>query len=315
MHLHSPKSFEEIAAIYNQPFNDLLEQAHQVHKQHFNSNEVEMCKLLSIKTGLCPEDCAYCPQSVKYSTDVKSHKLMDPAAILKEAKEAKQKGAQRFCMGSSWRNLPRHELEKICSVIREVKNLGMNTCVTLGMLTEEQASALKEAGLDYYNHNLDTSPEHYKNVITTRTYQERLDTISHVIKAGMSVCCGAIFGMGETERDRIEFLRQLTLLAKAPESIPLNQLVPFKGTPLENSPPVDPIEYIRIVATTRILFPSSMIRLAGGRMAMTAFLQAIAYFVGANSIFMENCLTTALPTLDEDHALFEKLGLSEKVCI
>ncbi len=303
----------DIHTLYETPFFDLLNKAHNAHRENFNPHEIECCSLLNIKTGLCPEDCAYCPQSAHYKTSLNVEKLLDIDTILKEAKIAKANGATRFCMGAAWRSPPKKDFPKIMKIIQAVKAEGLETCVTLGMLDENEAQALKASGLDYYNHNLDTSPEFYKKIITTRTYQDRLETLKHVHVAGLHVCCGGILGMGETREDRIQFLLALTGLTEPPQSIPLNQLIPIPGTPLADTPTIEPFEFIRTVAITRLLFPKSMIRLSAGRENMSEEMQALCFFSGANSIFLGDKLLTAKnSSFSRDKQLFEKIGLKAR---
>jgi len=302
---------EKIAALFALPFIRLLHQAQTVHQAHFNPDDIELCSLLSIKTGACPEDCGYCSQSGHYDTGIKTEKLYDIATVIKFAKRAKEQGAKRFCMGAAWRTPPKKQFPHIIKMIQAVKELGLETCMTLGMLRQDEANQLKAAGLDYYNHNLDTSPEHYPNIVTTRTYQDRLDTIACIHQAGINVCCGGILGMGETREDRISFLLQLASLPSAPKSIPINQLAPMKGTPLENSPPIDVFEYIRSIAITRIMFPKSMVRLSCGRENMSEEAQTLCFIAGANSIFIgDKLLTSSNITQDKDEALLFKLNLN-----
>ncbi len=301
---------DEVIALFDLPFNELLFRAHSVHRQHFDPSEVQISTLLSIKTGGCAEDCAYCPQSAKFDTGVKAGKLMEKDEVLAEARRAKEAGASRFCMGAAWRSPKDRDIDKVAELIEGVKALGLETCATLGMLSGEQAQKLKACGLDYYNHNLDTSPEFYGNIITTRTYQDRLDTLAHVRDAGMSVCCGGIVGMGETLEDRVGLLLQLANLPKHPESVPVNLLVQVEGTPLQGVVPLDDFDFIRTIAVARILMPRSYVRLSAGREAMSEQTQALCFFAGANSIFYgEKLLTTSNPDTDRDKALFEKLGL------
>ena len=301
---------ENITHLFNLPLNELLFEAQAIHRQHFNSNEIELCTLLSIKTGTCPEDCAYCPQSGHYATDVEREKLLDISEVITHAQRAKANGATRFCMGAAWRNPPAKQFPQVIEMIKAVKALGLEACVTLGMLSEEQSRQLHEAGLDYYNHNLDTSPEYYKKIITTRTYQDRLDTLQHVKSAGINVCCGGILGMGETREDRIEFLLQLVNMAEPPASIPINRLIPIKGTPLEKSPLIDNFEFIRTIAITRIMMPRSVIRLAAGRENMSDEMHTLCFLAGANSIFYGDTLLTAKnPETDRDITLIKKLGM------
>lgn len=303
-------SAEEISALFELPFSDLLFQAQSIHRQNFDPNAVQISTLLSIKTGACPEDCKYCPQSGHYHTNIDKEKLLAKDTIVAQAQKAKAMGASRFCMGAAWRAMPKKELEVMQDIIREVKDLGMETCMTLGMLSEEQADALGEAGLDYYNHNLDTSPEYYEKIISTRTYQERLDTLSNVRKAGMKVCCGGILGMGEARADRVGLLQQLANQSQHPESVPINQLVPVKGTPLEDAPPIDAIEFVRTIAVARIMMPTSFVRLSAGRENMSDEMQALCFQAGANSIFYgEKLLTTSNPDEAKDRQLFQRLGI------
>lgn len=301
---------EQVESIYTQPFMALLYEAHKVHLAHHRPNEIEQATLLSIKTGACPEDCGYCSQSGHHNTALEKEKLMSVEAVMEKAKDAKAAGASRFCMGAAWRNPPAKAIPALVEMIEGVKALGLETCMTLGMLDENQATVLKEAGLDYYNHNLDTSPEYYEKVVTTRTYADRLKTLDNVQSAGMKVCCGGILGLGETQADRISFLMTLANLAPAPESVPINSLVPVTGTPLANTKSIDPIEFVRTIATARILMPKSMVRLSAGRTHMSDELQALCFFAGANSIFLgDKLLTTVNPSHSKDEALFEKLGL------
>ncbi|MFO0389589.1 MAG: biotin synthase BioB [Alphaproteobacteria bacterium] len=301
---------EEVLGLFALPFNDLLFRAASTHRQHFDANGVQISTLLSIKTGGCPEDCAYCPQSAKFDTDVKAGKLMDKNTILTEAKKAKDAGASRFCMGAAWRSPKDRDIENLSEIIEGVKSLGMETCATLGMLTPVHAQKLKNAGLDYYNHNLDTSEAYYKEIITTRTYQDRLDTLENVRNVGMNVCCGGIVGMGEKEEDRAELLRTLANMPKHPESVPINLLVQVEGTPLSGKDELDAFDFIRTIAVARIMMPQSFVRLSAGRENMNEQTQALCFFAGANSIFYgEKLLTTANPEADKDMALFEKLGI------
>ena len=304
-------SRNEIEQLFNLPFNDLLFHAQQVHRGHFNPNEVQVSTLLSIKTGRCPEDCGYCPQSVRYDTDVENEALMPLEQVLEQARAARAKGSSRFCMGAAWRSPKDRDLEQVVEMVKGVKALGLETCLTLGMLTEAQTQRLKEAGLDYYNHNLDTSPEFYGDVITTRTYQDRLDTLQRVRDAGMHVCCGGILGMGEARQDRIGLLQQLANQPQHPESVPINLLVKVEGTPLANAEELDPIEFVRSIAIARILMPASHVRLSAGREAMSDEMQALCFLAGANSIFYgEKLLTTPNPVADQDRLLFARLGLT-----
>lgn len=302
---------QEILHLFDLPFNDLLFRAQTIHRQHFDPNKVQISTLLSIKTGGCPEDCAYCPQSARFDTGVKAEKLMDKEAIIAEAMKAKERGASRFCMGAAWRSPKDRDIDKVSDIIEGVKALGMETCATLGMLTPEHACRLKDAGLDYYNHNLDTSAEYYKEIITTRTYQDRLDTLSNVRDAGLNVCCGGIVGMGETRRDRAGLLMSLANLPKHPESVPINLLVQVEGTPMKGFKELDPLEFIRTIAVARIVMPASYVRLSAGREEMSEAVQAMCFFAGANSIFYgEKLLTTPNPAADADMELFGKLGIS-----
>ena len=303
-------SLEEIESLLNLPFNDLMFQAQGVHRQRFDPNRVQVSTLLSVKTGACSEDCGYCSQSAKHATDLEKEKLLPLDEVKRAAQEAKDKGATRFCMGAAWRNPTDKNLQRVVDMIRTVHDMGMETCVTLGMLTEQQAQSLKEAGLDYYNHNLDTSPEFYGNVVTTRTYQDRLDTLARVRDLGINVCSGGILGMGESRRDRASMLRELANLPKHPESVPINMLVQVEGTPLYGTAALDPFEFIRTIAVTRILMPQSYVRLSAGRTEMSDEMQALCFMAGANSMFYgERLLTTDNPEADADRKLFERLGL------
>lgn len=301
---------DQAKALYQQPFMDLLYQAHSVHRQYFDANAVQLSTLCSIKTGACPEDCKYCAQSGHYNTGLETEKLMEVEKVLEEAKAAKASGATRFCMGAAWRSPPQKEITKLTKMVEEVKALGMETCMTLGMLDQQQAQSLADAGLDYYNHNLDTSPEYYGEIITTRTYQDRLDTLQHVRDAGMKICCGGILGMGESDHDRIALLVQLANLQPHPESVPINMLMKVKGLPMENNADVDPFEFIRSIALARIMMPHSYVRLSAGREHMNDEAQALALFAGANSIFYgEKLLTTANPEANRDRKLLKRLGV------
>ena len=301
---------DEIMALLAQPFIDLVYQAQTVHREHFDPREVQVSSLLSIKTGACPEDCGYCPQSAHHDTELERERLLPVDEVIEAAQAAKEKGATRFCMGAAWRNPTDTNLGRVIEMIEAVKDLGMETCVTLGMLTDEQARRLKAAGLDYYNHNLDTSPEFYGNVITTRTYQDRLETLQHVRDAGVNICAGGILGMGESRRDRAGLLQQLANLPKHPESAPINNLVQVEGTPLANAEKLDPLEFVRTVAAARILMPKTWVRLSAGRTEMTDEVQAWCFMAGANSIFYgEKLLTTPNPEADRDRQLLDKLGL------
>jgi biotin synthase len=301
----------EILDLFALPFNDLLFRAQSVHRQHFDPNQVQVSTLLSIKTGACPEDCKYCPQSGHYNTELEKEKLMAVEKVLEEARAAKEKGASRFCMGAAWREPTKKDMPYVLEMIKGVKSLGMESCMTLGMLTKEQSQELAGAGLDYYNHNLDTSPEFYGDIITTRTYQERLDTLAHVREAGMKICCGGIVGMGESAKDRAGLLQQLAQMNPHPESVPLNMLVKVQGTPLEQAEDLEPFDFIRTIAVARILMPQSHVRLSAGREEMNEQMQALAFFAGANSIFYgEKLLTTPNPAATKDRQLFAKLGIT-----
>ncbi len=301
---------DEVQALLDLPFPELMFRAMSVHREHFDPTKVQISTLLSIKTGGCPEDCGYCPQAAGYETGTKASRLMAVETVLEEARAAKAKGAGRFCMGAAWRSPKEHDLDTVCQMIEGVKALGMETCVTLGMLDPFQSQKLKQAGLDYYNHNLDTSPEYYGKVITTRTYQDRLDTLDAVRDAGINVCCGGIVGMGEDESDRAGLIATLASLPTPPESVPINALVAVEGTPLGRSEKIDPIDFVRVVAVARITMPSSYVRLSAGREAMTDEAQALCFLAGANSIFHgEKLLTTKNATVPHDEALFARLGL------
>lgn len=301
---------EEVNALLAMSFSDLMFRAHQVHRENFPVNQVQISTLLSIKTGACPEDCGYCSQSAKHETSVERERLLPLAEVIDSAKEARANGATRFCMGAAWRNPTDKNLERVLEMVQAVKGLGMETCVTLGMLTDKQAMRLKDAGLDYYNHNLDTSPEFYGNVITTRTYQDRLDTLDNVRSAGINVCCGGILGMGETRFDRARLLQQLANMKFHPESVPINDLVKIEGTPLDGVEKLDPFEFIRTIAAARIMMPKSYVRLSAGRTEMTDEMQAWCFFAGANSIFYgEKLLTADNPEENHDMQLFARLGI------
>ena len=302
---------DEIADLFALPFADLLFRAQQIHRTHFDPNQVQTSTLLSIKTGGCPEDCGYCSQSAKNDTGLKATKLMEVEAVLADARAAKAAGASRFCMGAAWRSPKDKDLDAVCHMVEGVRALGMETCVTLGMLTAPQAVRLKQAGLDYYNHNLDTSPEYYRHVISTRTYQDRLDTLEHVREAGINVCCGGIVGMGESAEDRIGLIHALATLPVHPESVPINALVQIEGTPQALAKPLDAIEFVRMIAVARITMPKSMVRLSAGREEMSDETQALCFLAGANSIFYgARLLTTPNPVADQDRALFGRLGIS-----
>jgi biotin synthase len=299
-----------VLTLYALPFNDLLFRAHQTHRMHFDANAMQLSTLCSIKTGGCPEDCAYCPQSARYQTGLKADKLMPLDEVLEAARAAKANGASRFCMGAAWRSPKSRQLTPVLEMIREVKALGLETCVTLGMLESDAAQALKEGGLDYYNHNLDSSPEFYKTVISTRTFQDRLDTLQYVRDAGLKVCCGGIVGMGESRQDRAGLIAQLANLDPYPESVPINHLVRIPGTPLAETAPLDPFEFIRTIAIARITMPRARVRLSAGREQMDEAVQALCFFAGANSIFYgEQLLTTGNPQAKADRALLGKLNI------
>jgi biotin synthase len=301
---------EDIEALYALPFMDLLFRAQEVHRRHFDANEVQRSTLLSIKTGGCAEDCGYCPQSAHFDTGVEASKLMPLGEVVAAAQGAKAQGATRFCMGAAWRSPKQRDMERVADMIREVKAMGLETCVTLGMLNADQAHTLKEAGLDYYNHNLDTAPEFYGRIIGTRTYQDRLDTLSHVREAGINVCCGGIVGLGESRKERAGLIAQLANLDPYPESVPINNLVPVEGTPLADTEPIDPFEFVRTIAVGRITMPRTMVRLSAGRETMDEALQAMCFLAGANSIFYgDKLLTTSNPQVQRDQALFDRLGL------
>jgi biotin synthase len=301
----------QVRALFDLPFPDLIFNAQRIHRLHFDPREVQISTLLSIKTGGCPEDCAYCPQSAHYEAGVKAEKLMDAAAVIAEAQAAKRSGASRFCMGAAWRNPKDRDLDAVCTMVEGVRALGLETCATLGMLTGPQAQRLKASGLDYYNHNLDTSPEFYGEIITTRTYQDRLDTLDHVRAAGINVCCGGIVGMGESREDRVGMIVALATLPRHPESVPINMLVQVEGTPLGSGAAFDPIEFVRTIAVARICMPASVVRLSAGREEMREETQALCFVAGANSIFYgPKLLTTPNPGRDRDRALMDKLGLT-----
>ncbi len=300
----------DVEALFAQPFMDLLFRAQQVHREHFDANEVQLSTLLSIKTGGCAEDCGYCPQSAHFDTGVEASKLMPLQEVVEAAQAAKAQGATRFCMGAAWRSPKDRDMEKVTDMVREVRALGLETCMTLGMLEAEQARALKDAGLDYYNHNLDSAPEFYGSIISTRTYQDRLDTLAHVRNAGIHVCCGGIVGMGESRAQRAGLIAQLANLEPYPESVPINNLVQVAGTPLAGTEPLDPFEFVRTIAVARITMPTTMVRLSAGREQMDEALQALCFAAGANSIFYgDKLLTTSNPQAERDRALFERLGL------
>jgi biotin synthase len=302
---------DEALALIGQPFNDLLHRAQTVHRAHFDPNRIEIATLLSIKTGACPEDCAYCPQSAHYNTGLAREALMDAKAVTAAARRAKDAGATRFCMGAAWRSPTDRDLAKVCDMVREVKSLGLETCCTLGMLTEPQAQALKDAGLDFYNHNVDTSEEFYGEIISTRSYADRLDTLARVRDAGISVCCGGIVGMGETRADRAAMLATLATLPEPPESVPINALIRVPGTPLAQAAPLDAFELVRTIAAARIMMPRAVVRLSAGREEMSEELQALCFHAGANSIFHGDVLLTAKnAAAAADRAMFDRLGLT-----
>ena len=301
----------EISALFELPFNDLLFQAQSIHRQHFDPNQIQVSTLLSIKTGACPEDCGYCSQSAKNDAEVERERLLPLDEVIEKAQQAKNNGASRFCMGAAWRNPTDKNLDNVIDMIVAVKNIGLETCVTLGMLTKEQTLRLKQAGLDYYNHNLDTSPEYYGDIITTRTYNDRLDTLKHVREASINVCSGGILGMGEQRGDRVSLLQQLANLPQHPESVPINMLVQVEGTPLHGVDKIEPLEFIRSIAVARILMPGSYVRLSAGRTEMSDETQALCFLAGANSIFYgDRLLTTDNPDENHDQQLFKKLGLN-----
>ena len=304
-------TLEEAEALFQMPFNDLLFTAQQIHREHFQPNKVQASALLSIKTGACPEDCKYCPQSGHHNTGLAKEKLISVQKVINQARQAKAAGATRFCMGAAWKNPPEKDMPYIIAMVKEVKALGLETCMTLGMLSEGQAADLAAAGLDYYNHNLDTSPEFYGNIITTRTYSDRLDTLAHVRESGMKVCSGGIIGMGERVRDRAGLLQQLANLPDHPESVPINRLIKIAGTPLESVEDIDGIEFVKTVAAARIMMPKSYVRLSAGRETMSDELQALAFMAGANSVFMgETLLTAPNPEVSRDRQLFDRLGIN-----
>ena len=301
---------DEVLELFSLPFSELMFRAQSTHRAHFDANKVQISTLLSIKTGGCAEDCGYCPQAAQFDTGVKAEKLMAKEAVFAEAQKAKDAGASRFCMGAAWRSPKDRDIEKVAELIAGVKAMGLETCATLGMLNKDHASKLRDAGLDYYNHNLDTSPEYYGNVITTRTYQDRLDTLENVREAGMHVCCGGIVGMGETVADRAGLLIQLANMPTHPESVPINMLVQVEGTPLYGKEGVEMLDFVRTIAVARIMMPASFVRLSAGRETMSDEGQALCFLAGANSIFYgEKLLTTANPEADKDRALFAKLGI------
>ncbi|HKP78151.1 MAG TPA: biotin synthase BioB [Phenylobacterium sp.] len=308
-------TLEEVEALFELPFTELVFRAAEVHRAWFDPTELQLSQLLSVKTGGCPEDCGYCSQSQHFKTATAASKLLDAETVIAAAKDAKAGGAQRFCMGAAWRDVKARDLPKVAAMISGVKALGLETCATLGMLTPEQAQALKAAGLDYYNHNLDTGPDYYDKVVTTRTYQDRLDTLAAVREAGLSTCCGGIVGMGETRRDRAGLLHQLATLPAHPESLPINDLMPIPGTPLGDSKAVDPLEFVRMIAVARLVCPKAMVRIAAGREHMSRELQALCFLAGANSIFVgARLLTTNNPGRDNDEALLAELKMRPMTC-
>ncbi|HEY1284049.1 MAG TPA: biotin synthase BioB [Steroidobacteraceae bacterium] len=308
-------TLSEVESLFAMPFVDLLFHAQRIHRAHHEPSTVQMSTLLSIKTGACPEDCAYCPQSVRYDTGLERETLLELSAVREAAQRAKEAGATRFCMGAAYRSPKPKQLAMIAEMVREVRALGMETCATLGMLTPAQAEELRDAGLDYYNHNLDTSPEFYGEIITTRTYQDRLDTLEAVREAGLKVCCGGIVGMGETATDRAKLLLTLANLPAHPESVPINQLVQVPGTPLDGAPPLDPLDFVRAIAVARVLMPKAHVRLSAGRAEMSDELQALCFLAGANSIFYgEKLLTTGNPDVAHDQELFARLGVEPEAC-
>jgi biotin synthase len=303
-------SLEEVHALYDEPLFDLLFRAQGVHREHFPGHQVQISTLLSVKTGACPEDCAYCPQSVRHATGLRVEPLLEVDEVVGRARAARAAGATRFCMGAAWRNPKPKQLAAVAEMVRQVRALGLETCATLGMLTAEQAQELREAGLDFYNHNLDTSEAFYPQIISTRRYEDRLETLQHVRDAGLKVCCGGILGMGESRNDRAALLHTLATLPAHPESVPINQLVRVPGTPLAEAEPLDPFEFVRTIAVARILMPDSHLRLSAGRTDMSAEMQALAFFAGANSVFYgDKLLTTPNPEADEDMILLRRLGL------
>ena len=303
-------SLAEVSALLDLPFAELMDRAGKVHREYFDPNQVQVSTLLSIKTGGCPEDCGYCPQAARYNTGLKAHKLMEVDAVLAKAAQAKSAGATRFCMGAAWRSPKDRDLEKVAAMVSGVRAMGLEACATLGMLTAEQAKTLKSAGLDYYNHNLDTGPDEYADIIKTRDYQDRLDTLGHVREAGLKTCCGGIVGMGESRAERAALLQSLANLPEHPGSVPINRLVQVEGTPLHGTAQLDPFEFVRTIAVARLLMPASMVRLSAGRAEMSEELQALCFLAGANSIFYgEKLLTTGNPDVEADQALFAKLGI------
>lgn len=305
----------EVEALYALPFSDLMYRAQQVHRENFSANEVQLSTLLSIKTGGCPEDCSYCPQAARYHTGVENEPLMSVGSVLEAARAAKAKGATRFCMGAAWRGPKQRDVEKVAELVKAVKALGLETCATLGLLKDGQAEQLKAAGLDYYNHNIDTAPEYYGDIISTRTQDDRLDTLDRVRGAGMNVCCGGIVGMGESRANRAALIAQLANMEPYPESVPINNLVQVEGTPLAGTETLDPFEFIRTIACARITMPAAMVRLSAGREQMSDEVQALCFLAGANSIFYgDKLLTTGNPQAERDQSLFARLGLRPMQC-
>jgi len=303
-------TYQTIENLFNLPFLELQYKAQAIHVKNFSLNQMQLSVLCSVKTGSCPEDCAYCPQSGHYSTDVERHKLLAISEVKRRAESAKKNGASRFCMGAAWKYPPEKDFETILQMVELVHQIGLETCVTLGSISSQQAIALKQAGLDYYNHNLDTSPEYYKNIITTRTYQDRLVTLDHVQTAGLKVCCGGIVGMGESRQDRINLLLQLANLRKHPESVPINRLIAVQGTPLQDCPEIDNLEFIRVIAVARIIMPHSVVRVSAGRDSMSEEMQILCFICGANSIFLgDELLTAKNVSMHQDKQMFTKLGL------
>lgn len=315
VHIHQPAQtrvpLEEVEALFGKPFSDLLFEAQTVHRRHFDPNRVQLSTLLSVKTGGCPEDCGYCPQSKRHPNAVEDEPMLDVGAVVNAARAARDAGATRFCMGAAWRGPKQRDLDPVLTMVREVKGLGLETCCTLGLLREGQAEQLRDAGLDYYNHNLDTAPEFYGEIVSTRDFEDRLDTLNKVRGAGINVCAGGIVGMGESRTQRAGLLAQLASLDPPPESVPINLLVQVEGTPLFGTDALDPIEFVRTIAVARILMPASYVRLSAGRQQMSDAVQALCFLAGANSIFYgDKLLTTGNPEWEKDQALFEKLGLS-----
>ena len=319
LHRHAPPlapaasarwSVDAIEALFNLPFPDLMHRAQAVHREHFDATQVEFATLLSVKTGGCAEDCGYCPQAARFDTGVEASKLMEPDAVLQAAQRAKEAGATRFCMGAAWRSPKERDIEKVAELVRTVKALGLETCATLGMLEDGQAQTLQAAGLDYYNHNLDSAPDFYGDIVSTRSYQDRLDTLQRVRSAGVKVCCGGIVGMGESRRQRAGLIAQLANLEPYPESVPINHLVKVEGTPLQDAPALDPFEFVRTIAVARITMPTARVRLSAGRQEMGEAIQALCFLAGANSIFYgDKLLTTGNPDTEADVALLERLGM------